>query len=204
MTTDAGNGKIDLTPPGLVVRAAVARLASLEWRIAMRRLTLPTVALSLMLAAPSGAADIETEIDRFQLWHACQSVGLVVEQLPDDAGKIGLRRPDIETAVRSRLRGARIYNDRSSSPYLYVNVNVVGAAFSVGFYFKRWVTVSVAFWLKPKGMDGPAGPAATWNVGSAGTHGDAAGYVLSAVARHTDKFIDEYLRVNAGACRKAK
>ncbi len=170
----------------------------------MRRLTLPTVTVALVLATTPGAADVATKMDHLQLWHACQSVGLLVEDLPDDAGKIGLQKRDIETAVRSRLRGGRIYNDRSSSLHLYVNVNVVGTAFSVGFHFKRWVTVSVAFWLKPEGMDDPAGPATTWNVGSTGTHGGNAGYILSVVALHTDRFIDEYLRVNADACGKSK
>ena len=171
----------------------------------MRRPILPTVAvaLALVLTVPAGAADMGTEIDRFQLWHACQPVGLLVEDMTDDAGKIGLRKPDIETAVRSRLRGARIYNDRPSFLHLYVNVNVVGGAFAVGFYFKRFVTVSVPFWLLPERTKTPAGPATTWNFGSAGTHGGNAGYILSAVARHADKFIDEYLRVNDDACRNS-
>ena len=75
----------------------------------MRRLTLPAVALSLMLAAPTGAAEKVTRIDQFELWNGCGNVRMVVEDLSDGAGKVGLRKADIETAVRSRLRGARIY-----------------------------------------------------------------------------------------------
>ena len=37
--------------------------------------------------------------------------------------------------------------------------------------------------------------------GSTGTHGDNASYILSSASQHVDKFIDEYLRVSADACR---
>ncbi len=42
--------------------------------------------------------------------------------------------------------------------------------------------------------------AATWETGSLGTHGGDAGFILQAVAEHTDKFVNEYLRVNDEAC----
>ena len=34
----------------------------------------------------------------------------------------------------------------------------------------------------------------------AGTHGKDLGYILSSVSQIADRFIDEYLRVNADAC----
>lgn len=166
----------------------------------MPRLTLPTVGLALVLAAHSGAAEEVTTTDRFELWNGCGTVQLVVEQLSDNAEKIGLRKEDIETAVRSRLRGARIYAE-SAHAYLYVNVNVVGRAYSVRFEFLRRVRVLLPFWVKRERMDFLAGLAPTWDRGSAGTHGDASGFILSGVAQHTDEFIDEYLRVNAGSCK---
>ena len=46
------------------------------------------------------------------------------------------------------------------------------------------------------------GVAATWHRGSIGMHGDRPSSILSAIALYTDKFIDEYLRVNADACEK--
>ena len=77
----------------------------------MRRSTLSTVALVLMLAVPAGAAEKVEWWDRFALWSACQPMTLVVfGGVSDDASKIGLREADIETTVRSRLRGARIYD----------------------------------------------------------------------------------------------
>lgn len=42
--------------------------------------------------------------------------------------------------------------------------------------------------------------AITWDFGVAGTHGADSNYILQGIARHTDRFIDEYLRVNSEAC----
>ena len=56
------------------------------------------------------------------------------------------------------------------------------------------------FWGKPEGMGQLVGLTARWESGSTGTRASNPSYVLSSVARHTDKFIDEYLRVNANAC----
>ncbi len=168
----------------------------------MLRPILPTVALALVLAVPAGAAEKVTKFDRFQLWNACGPLSLVVQGLPDNAGKIGLRKEDTETTTRSRLRGARIYG-KSADPYLYVNVNVVGPAFALDVEFRRRVRVSRPFGEEPKGADPLTGYASTWRAGGAGTHGGDASYVLSSVSRYVDKFIDEYLRVNADSCRNS-
>ena len=42
--------------------------------------------------------------------------------------------------------------------------------------------------------------ATTWEIGSLGTHGGDAGFILQGVAEATDTFVNEYLRVNAEAC----
>ena len=44
--------------------------------------------------------------------------------------------------------------------------------------------------------------AVTCIVGSIGTHGQEWSYILSNLSRDTDKFIDEYLRVNRGRLRE--
>ena len=54
----------------------------------MRRLTLPTIALALMLPASTAATDKVTDRDRFQLWNGCRAMGLTVENLPKDATDI--------------------------------------------------------------------------------------------------------------------
>ncbi len=65
---------------------------------------------------------------------------LVIEGLSDDATDIGLTEGAVETAGHSRLRAARLYTDAKiemSRSCLYVNVNVVGGAFSLSIEFKK-------------------------------------------------------------------
>ncbi len=177
----------------------------------MRRLALPTVALSVMLAAPSSAAEKVTRIsDHIRLWNDCRSVGLLVESLPDDAAKIGLRVEDIETTIRSRLRGARIYTERDSrrATSLYAHVALLKPAFNVLLEYRRTVEVQypAVLNLQYKGhqLEITEFPLLTtvWKLGTIGTYGGDSGFILSVVARHTDKFIDEYLRVNRDSCEK--
>lgn len=133
-----------------------------------------------------------------------------VEDLTSDAADIGLTEEAIKVAVRSRLRSARIYYDVSARSlfrrsylgrpqnfkrplFLYISVHVVGAAFSVGVSLKKDFRDA---------SSGETGSATTWETGSTGTHGRSGNYILSSVSRHMDKFIDEYLRVNAEACTR--
>ncbi len=134
--------------------------------------------------------------ERFALWNDCRPIRLVVQDLGDDAADIGLKWEAISVAVRSRLRAARLYTAEMGWPpqsQLYINVNIVGAAFDITVEYNKWLTDSIS---------GEQGFAATWSKGSTGTHGRNSGFVLSAVSRHTDSFIDEYLRVNEDACKR--
>ncbi len=162
-----------------------------ERRMIMRRPMLPTIALSLMLAAPSSAAEKVTKYDRFDLWNGCRPVRLVVESLEKAATTIGLSRDAIQTAVRSRLRAARMYSDAAFSR-LYVNVTVTRSAYGILITYDKEVFDHVSK------LDDLA---STWKAGSIGTHGRASDYILSDIAQHTDKFIDEYLRVNGDSCK---
>ena len=161
----------------------------------MRRPILPTVALVLVLAAPAGAAEKITEYDRFSLWTGCAPVAELIDGIDGTVERLTLDRRDIATAVRSRLRAARIFDD--AGLWLVVNITVSGPAFSVDVEFMRSVEV------RPKGTKALVGMAATWESGSTETHGDNPSHILSSVSRHVDKFIDEYLRVNADACRNS-
>ena len=136
-------------------------------------------------------------IDHFQLWHACQPVPLRVEPMKDAAVEMGLTREAIATTVRSRLRAARLYSSEDvtpGQPYLYVSVTTVRRVFDVNIYFFRWLSDPIT---------GVESFATTWIRGMVGHHGGDAGYVLSAVSRKTDEFIDAYLRVNESACSRS-
>ena len=131
----------------------------------------------------------------FELFNACRPTSLIVEDLPERAAEIGLTKERIQTAAESRLRAARLYHPSSPSlespSYLYVNVHVVGQAFSISVGYRRW--------LHNEEFD-LGGIASTWHTGATGTHGGDAGYILQTLSEHLDLFIVEYLRANEGAC----
>ncbi len=147
--------------------------------------------IALLFVIPVSQAEEVSDYGKFRLWNDCEPIDLVVERLHDDAGEIGLTEERIQTTVESRLRGARIYTEDKT--YLYVNVAVVGRSFSIG--------LSLNFLVYREANSGILqGVASTWESGFTGTHGGDAGYILQSVAEHTDRFINEYLRVNAEAC----
>ena len=161
----------------------------------MKHLVVLPFAAMLFLAVPSRTEAV-TGSDRFALWNDCRPVRLLVQNLINDAADIGLKKEAISVAVRSRLRAARLYTAEMGWPpssWLYINVNIVGAAFNITVEYNKWLTDSIS---------GEPGWAATWSKGSAGTHGRNSGFVLSGISRFTDSFIDEYLRVNEDACKR--
>ncbi len=147
------------------------------------------VMLLLLLTATPALAEDVTPYDRFRLWNDCQAIRVLVEDPGQDATEIGLMKSAIETAVRSRLRTAHLYDDSLGLPYLYVNVHVVGPAFSITVNYNQAMVSGGGFGFAP-----------TWETGSTGTHGKDGSYILSNVSMKMDRFIDEYLRVNADAC----
>ena len=118
-------------------------------------------------------------------------MNVLVERLGSRAAEIGLTVASLRAVVESRLRFARLY-DKDATPYLYLNVNVFGPAFSLDLLYER----RVCHWSE----DLFCGIATTWNSGATGTHGKDAGYVRSAVAEYMDTFLVEYLKVNEEAC----
>lgn len=130
--------------------------------------------------------------EKFRLWNDCGLVSLVVERLHDDAKKMGITEDRIQNTVESRLRGGRIYGE-SGPPFVYINVNIMGAVVSIRLEFRPAVIRS--------GFE-HVGFAPTWYIFSIGTFRENAGYaIIQTVAEYTDKFINEYLRVNAPACK---
>ena len=151
-----------------------------------------TMALALAVWPGHATAQDRSGFDRFKLFNECRPMNLAVEQYKDNAAwaDIGLTVDRLQTMAESRLRAARLYDARAL-PYLYVNVNVVGRGFSWGMDYKKLVYDAVSdetFY------------ATTWNIGSAGTHGGDAGYILQSVSESLDSFILAYLRVNEDAC----
>ncbi len=176
---------------------SVGDVVSHDWlgvSILMRRRTSIWLAVAFLLTAASASVAEVSEFDRFSLWNECRPMELVVEGLSDDATDIGLTRDAIEVAVRSRLRAAHIYSeDYAETEFsdLYVNVTVVGRAFSTNIDYRKVVLdqATMLNYLAP-----------TWSLGGTGTHGQDSNFILSYVTQNTDAFLDEYLRVNDDAC----
>ena len=149
----------------------------------------------LAIGAMLGSATAADE----KLYTACAPMDSVVEQLdPEDLQAIGLTKEDIENAVESRLRAARLFaptaeqtNDKEQ--FLYINVNITTRAHSVSVNLQRY--------LKDLGY-GFGGYAIVWHTGSSGTHGGDGQYVLGIVSKHLDRFMASYLRVNEAHCSR--
>ena len=148
------------------------------------------LALSMTLAAPA-AADVGW-YDRFKLWAKCESLSMLVLALR--APEIGLEQDTVHTAVRSRLRAARLAklpNDLSKGPVVSVGIDVSGPTVSISVHLMKPVNDLAS---------GETAMVTTWETSSFGTHGRRPDIVLNTVSQHMDEFIDEYLRVNAAAC----
>ena len=157
----------------------------------MARLAGLIIALALYAITTASAQEEVSNSDRFGLWNNCESLDIIVSDLHEDAAEIGLTSDQIITTVRSRFRAARIY-DPAAITYLYVNVNVFSTAFNLSISYKKAL-------LDP-GLN-KTGYATTWTIGSVGTHGGNANYILGTLSLTVDEFIDEYFRVNADACQ---
>lgn len=151
------------------------------------------IAALLIWPAPSLASEKVTELDRFRLWNECRPFSLVIERLSQSATKMGLSNNSIAAATRSRLRAARLYTpDQTSPEWLYVNINVVGKAHNISLQFKKTVKDL---------SSGRSNYATTWGTGITGTHGmSGADYIMSGLSEGMDRFIDNFLRINASAC----
>ena len=156
----------------------------------------PWLAAALALAPASASAAEVSGLDRFMLWNECRDVGLVVNDLPESVAAFGLDVDAIEVTARSRLRAARLYAEPRSVTglsYLLVLVNAAGPAFNISLEYLKPVIDIVTM---------REGRARFWSTGETGLHGKNPQYLLSSVAELSDRFIDEYLRVNRDACEK--
>ena len=156
-------------------------------------------------AAINRRRSAEEAEEAFKLWNDCQPIAFSVHlQGKSEASKIGLTKEAIETAVRSRLRGARIFRnnpDLRSQPltlerngFLQVSVTLTTASLGMSMRFEKVMRDEASGYVgwTPTG----------WRRGLLGGHADDGYYVLSAITPEIDGFIDDYLRVNESACSR--
>jgi len=153
----------------------------------------------IVIAAPVAADEKVNEQDRFGLWADCGAVGLGVEGPLEDNLHFELTSHAVETAVRSRLRAAGLYDADKFVGLFVANVNVVRHDWLYNEAGKQPFNVLIKYYkLMRDTMSGESNLAVAWHVGTAGL-GDPSD-ILSVVSQKTDTFIDEYLRVNQDAC----
>ncbi len=145
--------------------------------------------LLVLLATISRAEDLDP-YEAFQLWAGCQPVDLFV-YLQKHETEINLTQEAIEIAVRSRLRSARLYDELAGATTLSVTVHVVDVAYNIQVELRK----TLSDWAHSERV----GFGTTWKSVSTGTHGNDTN-ILSSLSQHIDKFLDEYLRVNADTC----
>ena len=138
--------------------------------------------------------------ERFQLGNECASIGVTVEHFSrtEHAEQIGLDKEVIETTVKNILRGSQIYAEKKV-PGLLVQVDVGDSNFYMGVFFVD--IVDRQWWIEGEGLVPYAtGPAATWFKAGLMPHLGDPYTVLHGITLFIERFVDEYLRVNAEAC----
>ena len=170
--------------------------------------------LSLVFVLDATADEgVDNPSDRFELWNRCEPMPLHVH-LNEEAVAIGMTEEAVMIAVRSRLRAARLYlpepelfdweNVSKGMPLeefmqrleyeasgLHVYIWIARSTFSQSVEYRKRVTDEAS---EVRSF------VATWADGSFGTHGRDPGFILQSISETTDRFIDEYLRVNDLAC----
>ena len=149
---------------------------------------LPFAALLVSIAA---GQDLLSRNEGSELFNDCGPMGLVVEELSDDATDIGLTEEALWALTESRLRAARLYPTDLPGPttaMLFVRVHVAGGAFDLSIRYNKVVI----------DLSGTRSQSATWS--TTDTHDGNLQRIVLSMSQHLDEFLAEYLRVNELAC----
>ena len=153
----------------------------------------------LSLTAVMAAESADNDFERFQLWNECRPMLLnVVLPMVKKATAIGLTAHSLEVAVRSRLRGSRLYTEDASESF-WSRLSIV-----VNLYPDDDVhtfTTSVEYRKVVTDFHGQTDYAIVWQDGQFGNATDGS-FIRNSIAETTDEFLDAYLRVNETACKE--
>jgi len=126
-----------------------------------------------------------------------QQPGVLVEQLGVEAKKLALTEKMILEAVKFKLKQANlepiVLNKDAESygdAYIYVNVSLVGVAFTVTLALNRTVLYKTGDTYYVLNSN------PTWIRSITGTHANNRKFVLQSVSKILDVFLDEYFEAN--------
>ena len=155
----------------------------------------------LLAFAASATAQTEDPFERALLKHRASSDPMVAKlgvepcapiwlhtEVRDDGAS--LSQDSVETAVRSRLRAARLYKDDPEwvVGVLGVRVSTYSIAFSVQIWFEKEQID------KMTGVEGWS--RAGWGKSLLGIYNDKPTVIMAAINEGVDLFLDDFLRVN--------
>ncbi len=117
-----------------------------------------------------------------------------MEDIKSNAANLSGKAVQTRAELRMRSAGLRPISDVRQSPppyrYLYVNILVVGTAFTVLLEFER-----EAVWVVGP-RESSEGSVTTWSSFRTGTHGNTSGVILEALDSVLDEFLNAYLKAN--------
>ncbi len=133
----------------------------------------------------------------FSFFNACSGMGYRVSISGNSSNESALRETEIASAVESRLRAARIFDERTSpnalKSYLIVQVIFTGNSASLSVEFLKPGFKDIfsrhQFFIDSRGL-------ATWQRAWL-VQGFRSGDVLAQLSKYLDEFIANYLRVNS-------
>jgi hypothetical protein len=123
---------------------------------------------------------------------------ILIEELTKEAYDIGLTTEKLRTKCELRLRQAGIepIDSLGSSTYLYLNCNIVGAAYNIFLSLNR----RVKFEVGDKTYNKDA--CSTWTSGTTGTHGWNGNNLIGELDNLLDLFLNDYLKANPSVVKK--
>ena len=127
--------------------------------------------------------------DKSEVLKGISSFEVVVEQLHKDSNDIGLTKDRLITVTELKLRREGLLSSGGLlSPYVYINVNVVGVAFSISLEIHDMVQLV----RDPSIIK----TASTWDTSTTGTHGGDPEYIVTALNKLLDIFLNDYYKAN--------
>lgn len=161
----------------------------------MRAIAIVATALALG-AGPASAQDLtaEQEAALFQLFTGCMPVYPTVAVERTSPNIEDLSDSQLEEVVLTGLRSAGLLSEKEGTPFLYVAVGIVHWAYVVRIELLKLVT--------DRETD-IVGAAPTWRNYRYGIHSGDPEFVLSSLGTALQRFLDDYLLVNEGACGAA-
>ena len=152
----------------------------------------------------------ELRSDRFRLWNHCFPVRVRLYMDPLTGAYVSdLEKEEVEAIIRSRLQSVQLFTpEHPMSSTLQLVLEVESEIFTISTAHIKvvkdpasGVSASVETWVQtflPEEVENTLGD--HHSIVSTKRHNKDKEYVLYWVSKYVDKFIEEYLRVNADAC----